>query len=155
MSHVMKILLRIILDRNDIRIEEEISENQSGSGFRHQKGTREGIFNLKTIIERYLEVHNLRFADDTALLAETEGELQKIVDKVNEESAKKGLKMNVKKTKTMVVSRDEIPSVKIKVNGQILEQVKNFKYLGQIITDDGRNEKVVKACIEIARSNFI
>ena len=48
--------------------------------------------------------------------------------------------MNVKKTKTMVVCRDETPDVRIVINGQVLEQVKKFKYLGQWITDDGRCE---------------
>ena len=50
--------------------------------------------------------NNLRYADDTALLAESEEELQKIVDEVKENGEKMGLKMNVKKTKTMLVSRD-------------------------------------------------
>ena len=45
--------------------------------------------------------------------------------------------MNVKKTKTMVVCRDETPDVRIVVNGQVLEQVKKFKFLGQWITDEG------------------
>ena len=45
--------------------------------------------------------------------------------------------MNVKKTKTTVVYRDEIPDVRIVVNGQVLEQVKKFRYLDQWITDNG------------------
>ena len=45
--------------------------------------------------------------------------------------------MNVKKMKTMVVCRDETSDVRIVVNGQVLEQVKKFKYLRQWITDDG------------------
>ena len=57
--------------------------------------------------------------------------------------------MNVKKTKTMVVCRDETPDVRIVVNG--LEQVKKFKYLGQWITDDGRCECEIKNQIEIVR----
>ena len=54
MSHVMKALLKIILARNETKVEAEISENQSG--FRPGKGTREGIFNLRIIIQRYIEV---------------------------------------------------------------------------------------------------
>ena len=53
MSHVTKILLKIILYRNSAAINREICENQSG--FRNGKGTQERIFNLRTIIERYLE----------------------------------------------------------------------------------------------------
>ena len=54
MSHVMKALLTIVLDHNEKKLEAEISEHQSG--FRPEKGTREGIFNLKIILQRYLEV---------------------------------------------------------------------------------------------------
>ena len=53
MSHVTKILLKVILQRNKTKIDVEISETQSG--FRKGRGTREGIFNLRTINERYLE----------------------------------------------------------------------------------------------------
>ena len=62
-------------------------------------------------------LNNLRYADDTALLAESESILQDIVDVVRQNSEEKGLSMNVKQTKTMVVCRDEIPDVRIVVNG--------------------------------------
>ena len=63
--------------------------------------------------------------------------------------------MNMKKTKTMVVCRDETPDVRIMVNGQVLEQVKKFKYLAQWITDDCRYECEIRNRIEIVRSTFI
>ncbi len=63
--------------------------------------------------------------------------------------------MNVKKTKTMVECRDATPDVKIKIDGKILEQVKTFKYLGQIISDDGKSEKDILARIQIAKINFL
>ena len=52
-SHVMKLMSRIVLNRNSDRFEEEIRDSQSG--FRPHKGTREGIFDIPTIIERYPE----------------------------------------------------------------------------------------------------
>ena len=52
----MKALLKIILDHNEKKLEAEISENQSG--FRPEKDAREGMFNLRIIIQRYLEVQN-------------------------------------------------------------------------------------------------
>jgi len=64
--------------------------------------------------------------------------------------------MNVKKTKTMVVSRrveDEV--IRIKVDNTILEQVKKFTYLGQIITDDGNCDREIRKRIEMARKSFI
>ena len=63
--------------------------------------------------------------------------------------------MNVKKTKTMVVCRNETPDVRKVVNGQVLEQVEKFNYQGQWITDDGRCEYEIKNQTEIARSTFI
>ena len=64
------------------------------------------------------------------------------------------LRMNVKKTKTMVLCRDEIPDVRIVVNGQVLEEVKKFKYLSQWITDDGRCECEIKNRIEIGQKHI-
>ena len=55
----------------------------------------------------------------------------------------------------MVVCRDETPDVRIVVNGQVLEQVKKFKYLWQWISNDGGCECEIKNRIEIARSTFI
>ena len=86
-----------------------------------------------------------------------------IVNVVRVESEKKGLKMNVKKIKTMLVSRDHDRDKRIGigrelnifVKGQKLEQVKKFKYLRQWITDDGRSDFEVKSRIEMARSSFI
>ena len=78
-------------------------------------------------------VNNLRYADDTVLIADNEQDLQNIVDTIHRQSKEFGLDMNVKKTKTMVIScKAEIPRVSITVNN-ILEQVKEFTYLGQNI----------------------
>ena len=60
------------------------------------------------------------------------------MDAVQESGAEKGQKENVKKTKTMVVSRQSNVRVNIRVNCPILEQVHRFKYLGQWISDDGK-----------------
>ena len=101
-------------------------------------------------------ITNLRYADDTALVAESEEKLQAIVNIVKEESLKKGLKMNVKKTQTMVVTRKENhPVIQIKVNGEVLKQVQNFKYLGQLITSNGRTDTEVRRRIEISRQKLI
>ena len=101
-------------------------------------------------------ITNLRYADDTALIAESAEGLQLIVDVVKSESLKRGLKMNIKKTKTMVISRDpESPKVDVKVDGTTLEQVETFKYLGQTITSDGRSDTAIRQRIEIARQTFL
>ena len=255
MSHITKVLLKVILQRNKTKIDVEISETQSG--FRKGRGTREGIFNLRTINERYLEkgkdvyvcfidyekafdrvnheklcevlkstgidgkdiriiarlyweqlavvrtekgnsknikikrgtrqgcvlspylfnlftemifrsldpelgvsiggrkVSNLRYADDTALTAESGPELQRIATRVNEAGKAFGMKMNVKKTKTMIVSKKAVvPRVNIELDGQVLEQVSCFTYLGQTITEDGKCDEEIKRRIGQARSAF-
>ena len=69
-------------------------------------------------------INNLRYADDTALLAESKSALHSIVDVVRQNSEENGLSMNVKKTKTMVVCHNETPNVRILENGPVLEQNK-------------------------------
>ena len=78
------------------------------------------------------------------LLAELESALQSMVDMVRQNSEEKGLSMNVKKMKMIVVCQDDTLDVRIVLNGQVLEQVKKFRYLGQWITDDGRCECEIK-----------
>ena len=103
-----------------------------------------------------MTINNLRYADDTALLAESEEQLQKVLDEVRNRSEQLGLKMNVKKTKVMVVRRTkEERRANIYIEGKVLEQVKTFKYLGQQITDDGKCEIDIRSRIEIARGNFL
>ena len=97
------------------------------------------------------------------MLADNQEELQELVDKVRSNSEVKGLRMNVKKTKTMLISRDQERdkrnglrrSVNILVNGETLEQVDKFRYLGQRTTEDGRSDTEVKCRIEIARAAFV
>ena len=73
-------------------------------------------------------ISNLRYADDTALLATTENELQTILNNVMQISDDFGLLMNVKKTKVMVISKTEIQT-NILINNEKIEQVLSFTYL--------------------------
>ena len=89
-------------------------------------------------------------------MAESESNLQILANRVNEEGKHFGMKMNVKKTKTMVISRkSERPKVNIKLDGLPVEQVSKFVYLGQLITENGKFEEEISWRIEIARSAFI
>src|SRR5678815_103138 len=74
-------------------------------------------------------VRDVRFADDQGMVSSTERGLQNLMNKLNDTAKKFNMKINVKKTKTMVVSRNEGRNVKIKIDDQELEQVSNFKYL--------------------------
>ena len=78
-------------------------------------------------------INNLRYADDTALMAESKEELKSLLMKVKEENEKVGLKLNIQKTKIM--ASDPITSWLI--NGETMETVTDFIFLGSKITADG------------------
>ena len=83
---------------------------------------------------------DVRFADDQAMMSSTNAGLQSIMDKLNETAKKYGMKINLKKTKVMRISREGGSKVDIILDGVKLEQVKQFKYLGAWITEDGRSD---------------
>ena len=76
---------------------------------------------------------NLWYADDTTLMAETEEELKWLLMKVKEESEKAGLKLNIQKTKIMA----SVPITSWKIDGEIMETVRQFIFLGSKITVNG------------------
>ncbi|GFS16932.1 endonuclease-reverse transcriptase [Elysia marginata] len=98
-------------------------------------------------------INNLRYADDTVLLAESENDLQNLVT-ILEKSEQYGLMMNSKKTKVMVISKTESPKINIKVKGKCIEQIEQFKYLGQLITTDARSDDEIKSRTIITKSAF-
>ena len=77
-------------------------------------------------------INNLRYADDTTLMAENE-ELKSLLMKVKEESEKVGLKLNIQKTKIMASS----PITSWEIDGETMETVWDFIFLGSKITADG------------------
>ena len=79
------------------------------------------------------EINNLRYADDTTLMAESEEELKSLLTKVKEESEKAGLKLNIQKTD--IFASDPITSRK--TDGEKVETVTDFIFLGSKITADG------------------
>ena len=96
-------------------------------------------------------VNNLRYAEDTALIADTESKLQEIVNIVKEKSSQASLEMSVKKTKTVLISNKKI---NVKVSDTTLEQVKQFKYLGTQITENAKSEDEIKTRINLAKAKF-
>ena len=100
-------------------------------------------------------VGNIRYADDTVITAEDEEMLQVMMNKVNESCKQYGMLLNAKKTKTMVFKKDtDEVQVRIQIEDEILEQVKEYKYLGTIITEDCRCTKEVKVRIAQAKHEF-
>ena len=78
-------------------------------------------------------INNLRYADDTTLMAESEEELRRLLMKVKGESEKVGLKLNIQKTKIMASG----PITSWEIDGETVETVTNFIFLGSKITADG------------------
>ena len=79
------------------------------------------------------DINNLRYADDTTLMAESEEELKGFLMKVKEESEKVGLKLNIRKTKIMASG----PITSWQIDGKTVETVADFIFLGSKITADG------------------
>ena len=88
-------------------------------------------------------INNLRYADDTALMAESEEELKSLLMKVKEESEKLDLNLNIQKTKIM--ASDSITSWEI--DGETVETVADFIFLGSKITADGDCSHEIKRCL--------
>ena len=78
-------------------------------------------------------INNLRYADNTTLMAESEEELKSLLMKVKEESLKVGLKLSIQKTKIMASS----PITSWQIDGDTVETVADFMFLGSKITADG------------------
>ena len=78
-------------------------------------------------------INNLRYADDTTLMAESEEELESLLMKVNEESEKVGLKLNIQKTKIIASG----PITSWEIDGETVETVSDFLFFGSKITEDG------------------
>ena len=94
-----------------------------------------------------LILNNLRYADDTTLMAESEEELKSLLMKVKEESEKVGLKLNIKKTKIMASS----PNTSRQMDGKTVETVADFILGGSKITADGDCSHEIKRHLLLGR----
>ena len=92
-------------------------------------------------------INNLRYADDTTLMAESEEELKSLLMKVKEESGKVGLKLNIQKTKIMVSG----PITSWKIDGQTVETVSDFILGGSKITAGGDCSHEIKRRLLLGR----
>ena len=92
-------------------------------------------------------INNLRYADDTTLMAESEEELKSLLKKVKEESEKVGLKFNFQKTKIMTSS----PITSWQRDGETMETVMDFILGGSKITADGDCIHEIKRCLVLGR----
>ena len=94
-------------------------------------------------------INNLRWADDTTLMAESEEELKSLLMRVKEKSEKVGLKLNIQQTKIMAYG--PIISWQILIDGEKVEVVTNFIFLGSKTTADGDCSHEIKRCLLLGR----
>ena len=92
-------------------------------------------------------INNLRYADDTALMAESEEELKSLLMKVKEESENVGLKLNIQKTKIMTSG----PITSWEIDGETVETASDFILGGSKITADGNCSHEIKRCLLLGR----
>lgn len=180
---LVKILQEVGIDDRDLQIIKNLYWNQQASvkigqntseTIAIRRGVRQGcimsplLFNLYSeyIFREALDkieggvkvngvnVNNLRYADDTVLLASSPEELQLLVDRVTNMCDEYGLKLNTKKTKLMTVSKHPINPTAITAYGVALEQVDNVTYLGSNINNNWDMSKEIKLRIEKARAVF-
>ena len=181
-QELFKILQSLEIDDNDIYMLQWLYWHQKASVLVEgeftprceiQRGVRQGcvaspfLFTLYTeMILRSLDdfdgfkiggrkITNIRYADDTVILAESEQQLQAMMDIVIAESERRGLSLNPAKSVVMVFSKeDPPPACTLKIHDQMLKQVTSFVYLGSLMTQDGRSDAEVKRRIAIAKSTF-
>ena len=92
-------------------------------------------------------INNLRYADDATSMAESEEELKSLLMQVKGESEKSGLKLNIQKTKIMASS----PITSWRIDGETMETVTDFIFLGSKITADGDCNHEIKRCLILGR----
>ena len=92
-------------------------------------------------------INNLRYADDTTVMAESEEKLKSLLMKVKEESEKVGLKLNIQKTEIMASG----PLTSWQIDGETVETVSHFNFLHSKITEDGDCSHEIKIHLLLGR----
>lgn len=181
---LMSILENIGLDDRDLRVIRNIYYNQSAvirienqltEEIQIRRGVRQGcilsplLFNVysEQIMKLALDgmdegiliggerLNNIRYADDTIIFADTLEGLQALISSVAETSQRYGLDFNIKKTKYMTISKNQIPVGQLLVNQKPVTYVSGYVYLGTNINDKWDHSVEIKQRIEKARTAFI
>lgn len=100
-------------------------------------------------------LNNLRFADDTVIMTDNIEDLQNLMNRVNTCCNDYGLKINLNKTKYMIVTKTPRTNIQLVVNNTNIERVDSYKYLGTWVTSDIDQTKEIRTRIETARSAFV
>ena len=134
-----------------------------------KRGVRQGcvlspeLFNLyrKTMLRKIEDLNgfiisghvtNLRYADDTMLIADSEENMQALIDRVIVESEKIGLTLNQKKKEYMIISKRECNKSILRIGNTVLKQAQKSIYLGSLITQNGKCDEEIKRRIAMAKT---
>ena len=181
-TDLIEILQRINLDGKDIRLINNLYwsqmaavniDNNLTSWIEIKRGVRQGcvlspdlfsiygeiimrsIMGMEGITIGGVNINNIRYADDTVIIADSAEKLQLLLNTVNRESELMGLKINIKKTEVVVTSKNpEPPNCNILINDERIKQSSNFVYLGSMVTQDGRSNQEIQRRILIAKNAF-
>ena len=92
-----------------------------------------------------LNVNNIRYADDTAIVADSEEQLQNLITEIADESRNFGLEINKRKTFCMTISKKSVsPKFNLDIDGIKIKQVEKFEYLGSLVTSDAKSDQEIK-----------
>ena len=103
--------------------------------------------NVESRLQGEININNLKYADDTTLMAQSEKELKSLLMKVKVESEKVGLKLNIQKTNIIASG----PITSWQIDGEKMETVTDFIFLGSKITSDGNCSHEIKRCLLLGR----
>lgn len=183
-DQLIETLLKRRIDLRDIRIISNLYygqkaivrvDDRTSEEIEIQRGVRQGcilsptLFNLysEDIVRKALDdqdigieingkvINNLRYADDTVLLAGTLEDLQAIINKIVVISEEYGLSLNISKTKYMLIAKTTQDNRRIYVKNQPIERVKEYKYLGTTINENNSTSEEIRIRVEQARNTFI
>ena len=118
---------------------------------------KEALENEEGIKFNEVDVTDLRYADDAVLVADKRKNMQKMIDRLNETCKAHEMKINVKKTKVMIMNKTEKQKGMqscIMLNNVPLEQVTRFKYLGSWITENAKSDEYIRARVGMAKAAF-
>ena len=148
-SHSSKVMLKILQARLQ-PVQEMWTSRYSSCFYKRQRNQRSNCqhpLDHQKSIKIAGRIHNkLRYAGDTSLMAESE-ELKSLLMKVKEENEKVGLKLNIQKTKVMASG----PITSWQIDGETVETVADFFFLGSKITVDGDWSHEIKRCLLLGR----
>ena len=181
---LVQILKTKNIDKRDLRIitnlywnqrAQIVIDNEPSTEIEIRRGVRQGcimsplLFNVysEAIFEEALisqsegiiingkTINNIRYADDTVIMASSAEQLQLLLNKTNSFCEEYGLKMNIKKTKYMIITKKTNIQTSIHLGDVPIERVYKYKYLGTWISEKNDQTTEIKTRIEMARNAFV